>query len=97
MEHLSVWKMLKGSDDGVYHTLLFFFLLFPSSGNLESIKHDFSETEDGNIQIPKRRMFYFLEYRMMEKVKNPSKSINFLDIANLMAVNCHLMKVKKCQ
>jgi hypothetical protein len=30
--------------------------------------------EDGNIQFPKRRAFWFLEYRTMEKVLKPSNS-----------------------
>jgi hypothetical protein len=43
-------SILKGSDDGVQHTeLLIFFWTFPSSGILETRKHDVSET--GSVSV----------------------------------------------
>jgi hypothetical protein len=60
------------------------FVLLPSSGILRTIKHDVSETGSVSvlrcgggrhqIQFPKRRIFYFVEYRTMEKDQQPSNS-----------------------
>jgi hypothetical protein len=51
----------------VYNTQNYWvFGLLPSSCVLGSRKHDVSETD---------RVFYFLEYRTMEKVQKPSKYV----------------------
>jgi hypothetical protein len=42
-------QILKGSDDGVQHTGLLFFFTFPSSGILETRKHDISE--NGSVSV----------------------------------------------
>jgi hypothetical protein len=46
---LNKYWILKGSDDGVKHLELLFFLLFPSSGILETRKHDVLEI--GSVSI----------------------------------------------
>jgi hypothetical protein len=53
--------------------------LLPSSGILENRKHDVSKLDlflssGEQIQFPKRRVFYLLENRTMEKVQKLSNS-----------------------
>jgi hypothetical protein len=67
----------------VYNTQIYWvFGLYPLSGILETRKQKVAETGSVSdligrrkqFQFPQHSVFYFLEYRTLEKVQNPSNS-----------------------
>jgi hypothetical protein len=56
----------------MYNTQIYWvFGLYPSSGILETRKHNVSETDPVSETL---YFFLFLEYRTLDKVQNPSNS-----------------------